>query len=430
MVVRIRKGMPLDSEVNGAAVLRAGGVDSGYAWLRLATAVVLSTVGNVGLWSYVVALPAVQADFGVARGAAALPYTLTMLGFAFGSVLMGRLLDRFGVMPPLIIGAVSLGLGYLACAYAPTLGLLALGHAILGLLGCSALFAPLMTDVSHWFARRRGFAVSIAASGNYLSGAIWPPIEQHLISTIGWRDTYLCLGLVCVAVMLPLTFVFKRRAPLHETAPTAAEVRSMQRPLGMSPNALQALLGVAGLACCVAMSMPQVHLVAYCTDLGYGPAVGAEMLAMMLGLGIISRVGSGLVADRIGALPTLLIGSAAQGASLILYIGFNGLASLYAISALFGLVQGGIVPCYALIVRDFFPQKEAGTRVSIAIMATVIGMALGGWMNGLIFDLTGSYQAAFANGVGWNVLNAAIALWLLLRSNRWRAPGPMLGAAA
>jgi MFS family permease len=421
----------LNIEVDPATTrTRRGGVDSGYAWIRLATAVVLSTVGNIGLWSYVVALPAVQADFGVTRGAAALPYTFTMLGFAFGGVLMGWLLDRFGVMLPLIIGSLSLGLGYVACALAPTLWLVALGHGILGLLGCSSLFAPLMTDVSHWFARRRGFAVAIAASGNYLSGAIWPPIEQHLIASIGWRDTYLFLGLICVSIMLPLAFVFWRRAPLHETAPSAAAVRSMQRPLGMSPNALQALLGVAGLACCVAMSMPQVHLVAYCTDLGYGPAVGAEMLAIMLGLGIISRVGSGLIADRIGALPTLLIGSAAQGASLILYIGFNGLASLYAISALFGLVQGGIVPCYALIVRDYFPPKEAGTRVSIAIMATVIGMALGGWMNGVIFDLTGSYQAAFANGVAWNVLNAAIVLWLLLRSGNWRARGPVLGAPA
>ena len=420
----------MDSEVNRAAVMRAGGVDSGYAWLRLATAVIISTVGNVGLWSYVVALPAVQAEFGVARGAASLPYTLTMLGFAFGSVLMGRLTDRLGVMVPVLIGAVALGLGYLACAYAPTLSLFALAHGALGLLGCSALFGPLMADVSHWFARRRGTAVAIAASGNYISGAIWPPIEQHLISSIGWRDTYLCLGLICVVVMLPLALVLRRRAPLHETTPTAAEVRSMQRPLGMSPNALQALLGVAGLACCVAMSMPQVHLVAYCTDLGYGPAVGAEMLSMMLGLGIISRIGSGFIADRIGGLPTLLIGSAAQGASLILYIGFSGLASLYAISALFGLVQGGIVPCYAIIVRDYFPPKEAGMRVSIAIMATVIGMALGGWMNGLIFDLTGSYQAAFANGVAWNVLNAAIALWLLLRSGRLRASSPMLGAAA
>ena len=412
------------------ATLRTGGIDSGYAWLRLATAVLISTIGNVGLWSYVVALPTVQAEFGVTRGAASLPYTLTMLGFAFGGVLMGRLTDRFGVMLPIMISAVALGLGYVACAYAPTFWLLALAQGLLGFLGCSALFGPLMADVSHWFARRRGMAVAIAAAGNYLSGAIWPPIEQHFIASVGWRDTYMGIGLFCVLTMLPLALVLRRPAPVHETVHTAAQARSMQRPLGMSPNALQALLGIAGVACCVAMSMPQVHLVAYCADLGYGPAIGAEMLAVMLGLGIISRIGSGFVADRIGALATLLIGSTAQGAALILYIGFDGLASLYAISALFGLVQGGIVPSYAIIVRDYFPPKEAGTRVSIAIMATVVGMALGGWLNGLVFDLTGSYRAAFANGVAWNVLNAAIALWLLLRSGGWRAGHKMAGAPA
>jgi MFS family permease len=286
-----------------------------------------------------------------------------------------------------------------------------------------------MADISHWFAHRRGTAVAIAAAGNYLSGAIWPPIEQHFIESVGWRHTYIGIGVFCVVTILPLALVLRRPAPLHATQ-TAAQARSMQRPLGLAPNTLQALLGIAGLACCVAMSMPQVHLVAYCADLGYGPAIGAEMLSMSLGLGIISRVGSGLVADRIGALTTLLIGSAAQAAALILYTGFDGMYSLYAISALFGLVQGGIVPCYAIIVRDYFPPREAGTRVSIAIMATVLGMALGGWMNGFIFDLTGSYRAAFANGVAWNLLNAAIALWLLLRSGGWRARQPALGAAA
>jgi MFS family permease len=192
--------------------------------------------------------------------------------------------------------------------------------------------------------------------------------------------------------------------------------------LGLSPTALMVLLSVAGVACCVAMSMPQVHIVAYCTDLGYGPARGAEMLSAMLGFGIISRIASGFIADRIGGLWTMLLGSALQGVALLLYLLFNGLTSLYVISALFGLFQGGIVPSYAIIIREYFPAREAGSRVSLVLMSSVLGMALGGWVSGEIYDLTRSYQAAFLNGIAWNLINMSIAVWLLIGKSRGRTP--------
>ena len=198
----------------------------------------------------------------------------------------------------------------------------------------------------------------------------------------------------------------------------AREAHRRRRNLEVSPNALMGLLCVAGLGCCVAMAMPQVHIVAYCGDLGYGPARGAEMLSVMLGFGILSRIGSGLVADRLGGLATLLIGSVLQGIALFLYLWFDGLMSLYVISALFGLFQGGIVPMYAVIVRQYFPPKEVGIRIGIVLMATLFGMALGGWMSGAIFDLTGSYRVAFLNGLIWNLTNVAIVSWLLLRPTR------------
>ena len=184
------------------------------------------------------------------------------------------------------------------------------------------------------------------------------------------------------------------------------------------------LLFIAGIACCVAMSMPQVHIVAYCGDLGYGPARGAEMLSMMLGFGLISRIAGGFIADRIGGVATLLISSVLQGVALLLYLFFDGLFSLYVISALFGLFQGSIVPMYAIIVREYFAPQEAGTRLGIVLLATLGGMALGGWMSGLIFDLTGSYQAAFLNGLGWNLVNVSIVTWLLFRPGRrgWSRP--------
>jgi MFS family permease len=164
--------------------------------------------------------------------------------------------------------------------------------------------------------------------------------------------------------------------------------------------------------------MPQVHLVAYCGELGFGPARGAEMLSVMLGFGIVSRLATGLIADRVGGVATLLMGSTLQGVALLLYLFFDGLTSLYVISALFGLFQGGIVPSYAIIIREYFPPREAGTRIGLVIMATLFGMALGGWMSGAIFDYAGSYHAAFANGLAWNLLNVTIATWLLFRSGR------------
>ena len=388
--------------------------DSGHAWVRLAASLALSTIGGVGLWSVVVSLPALEAEFGVDRGDASLPYTATMLGFAAGGVLMGRLADRFGIMVPVVLGALMLGAGYVAAASAASLWQFMLAQALLvGLLGSSATFGPLVADVSLWFLRRRGIAVAIVASGNYLAGTLWPPLLQYAIETVGWRQAHVGIGIVCVATMLPLALVLRRRAPVDDGG-VSLGARDIAGTLRMSPSALQALLVVAGLACCIAMSMPQVHIVAYCGDLGYGPARGAEMLSLMLGLGVVSRIASGLIADRIGGVGTLILGSTLQCLALLFYLPFDGLTSLYVVSALFGLSQGGIVPSYALIVRDYFPAREAGARVSLVLMATVAGMAIGGWMSGAIYDLTGSYQAAFINGIGWNLLNMSIALWLLL----------------
>jgi MFS family permease len=388
------------------------GVDSGQAWLRLAAAVAISTIGSVGMWSVVVALPAIQADFHVGRAEAALPYTFAMVGFALGGVIVGRVADRFGIVPPLVMGTLSLGCGYLGSALAGDAWQFALVHLLIGF-GCSAGFAPLIADISHWFERRRGIAVAICASGNYIGGALWPPIVQYLIAGYGLRPTQVAIGLFCMLAMEPFIRVMRlhRSANGHELT----EERGVSSGVALSPNTLQVLLCIAGVTCCVAMSMPQVHIVAYCADLGYGAARGAEMLSLMLGFGIISRIGSGFIADWIGPLWTLLIGSVLQVLALFLYLLYEGLTPLYVISALFGLFQGGIVPMYAVLVRDFFPPQEAGTRLGLVIMATIVGMALGGWMSGAIFDLTGSYWQAFVNGLLWNLVNVAIVVLLLRR---------------
>ncbi|WP_088278804.1 MFS transporter [Ideonella sp. A 288] len=394
--------------------------DSRYASMRLAVTLLLMTIGSCGMYVVSVTLPAVQAEFGVARADASLPYTLLMIGFGLGGVLMGRLADRHGVMLPLFIGAASLGAGFVLCGYAGGILEFAVLHGLLiGLLGSSASFAPLVADTSMWFVKRRGIAVAVCASGNYVAGAVWPPIVQHFVSTVGWRQTYIGLGVFCGLSMALLALLMRPRPPAAVAAPARGRaVLPSERPFGLSMNQAQGLLCVAGVACCVAMAMPQVHIVAYCGDLGYGAARGAEMLSLMLGAGIVSRLVSGAICDRIGGIRTLLLGSVLQGVALLLFLPFDGLVSLYVISAMFGLFQGGIVPSYAIIVREHFPPAEAGARVGTVLMCTLFGMALGGWMSGKVFDLTGSYQAAFVNGIAWNLLNGAIAFFLLRRSLR------------
>jgi MFS family permease len=395
-------------------------IDSSYAARRLFITLILMTLGGSSMYVVSVVLPEVQRDFGVSRADASLPYTLMMLGFGAGGLAMGKLADKWGVHVALWIGAVGVGSGFVLAGMSPNIWLFALAHGLLmGLFGSSSTFAPLLADTSLWWNKRRGIAVAVCASGNYLAGSIWPALAQQGVETMGWRNTYIWIGIVCGLGMATLAFLMRQRPPvLAVAAPGSLQSVASEKPFGLSVNTAHALLCVAGVACCVAMAMPQVHIVAYCTDLGFGAARGAEMLSIMLACGIVSRLVSGAICDRIGGLKTLVLGSVLQGIALLLFLPFDGMVSLYVISALFGLFQGGIVPSYAIIVREYFPAQRAGVLVGAVIMATMIGMALGGWMSGKVFDLTGSYHAAFVNGVMWNALNLSIALYLLWRLKR------------
>ena len=393
-------------------------IESAYAWRRLCASFALMTIGGSGMYVVVVALPLLQKEFGSTRADASIPWLLTALGFGFGGILVGRISDRRGILLPTIGGALFLGLGFFAAAQARTLWEFALVQGlVIALLGSAASFGPLVADVSHWFSKRRGIAMAICVSGNFAAGALWPPVVQFFFDAYGWRATYIGLGIVCVALMLPLAFMLRRPSPVGVSVPLSATGNQSSRPLGFTPATLQAILCVAGLSCCVAMAMPQVHIVAYCGDLGYGAARGAQMLSLMLAAGIASRILSGWLSDNIGGLRTLLLGSILQCAALVLFVPFDGLGSLYALSIMFGLFQGGIVPAYTLIVREYFSPKEAGRRTGVVLMAALFGMGIGGWLGGWIFDLTGSYRNAFAFGVAANILNIGIVLWLVMRAS-------------
>jgi len=401
--------------MTGADVL-----DSRYAWFRLAISLLIAMVGNVGIWVVVMVMPSVQAEFGIDRADASLPYTMTMLGYALGNFAVGRIIDRFGVTVALSLAATIIATGMGLAALSPSVAVLAVLQVVIGF-GTGASFGPLIADVSLWFLKRRGIAVAITASGNYLSGAIWPVVLAGVLQEDGWRAVYVALALITLGTIFPLSLLLRARVPMAARAHADEISTRRARATGFPPRTLMVMLGLAGIGCCVAMSMPQVHIVSLCTDLGYGPAVGGQMLAVMLLGGAASRLVFGMVADWLGGVRTLLIGSALQCLALFLYLPADGMVSLYVVSTVFGLSQGGIVPSYALVVREYMPSAEAGRRVGFVIMMTILGMALGGWMSGWIHDMTGSYQMAFVNGIAFNFLNIGIMVMILLRT-RTRRP--------
>ena len=387
---------------------------AGYAWIRLVLSMVLLTMGGSGMYAAIVTLQPIALEFGASRSGASTPYFLTMMGFGLGGVVMGRWSDRSGIMVPALFGGVCLGGGYLLAVQAESLLTFGLIHGlIIGFLGASAFFAPLVADISHWFVARRGLAVGIVISGSYFAGAIWPPVLQHFIDLHGWRDTYFGLGVFCLvltAVAVPFLYPkFRASEETHED-----KVALPVRPLGFGPGQFQCLLCIA---CCAAMAMPQVHLIVYAGDLGFTAADGAQMLSLMLTCGIISRLTSGWISDRIGGLKTLMLGSFLQMIALAAFIPVSSLEMMYVVAAFFGLTQGGIVPSYAMIVRTYFPAGDAGSRTGVVLLFTLIGMAVGGWMAGAIYDLTGSYDAAFINAIGFNILNLLIAGMLVRRAS-------------
>lgn len=401
-----------------------------YPVVRLFASLLLMAVAGSAMYAAILVLQPAAAEFDTGRGAGSMPYTLFMIGFAVGGVLMGRLSDRFGIIAPALLASLSLPAGLLFAARASELWHFSVSLGVLcGLFGMAATFAPVASDISHWFTARRGLAVGIVISGTYVAGAVWPPVLQHFIDTYGWRATFHGLGNLTLYMMLPLSIVLYRPAIVEREDGLVHSSRTRRRPLGIHGRSLQGLLCVAGVGCCAAMAMPQVHIVPFVNDLGFDAVHGARMLALMLGCGIVSRLVSGWISDRIGGLKALFIGSALQGLVIFGFLFAGSLTTLYMLAIAFGLSQGGIVPSYTIIIRYLFPAGEAGRRIGMTMLFTVGGMALGGWIAGALYDLTGDYTASILAAFGFNVLNLAIAAWLLSRDRGPPAGDAMLQAA-
>ena len=386
-------------------------MDTASSWRRLTICSVIGLFINIGIWSVVVVLPEIEREFNSSRASSALPYTFTLAGFAIGNFVIGSIVDRIGIAKATIYASLLISSNFLLCSLSDSLLIITSSHFFLGL-GTAVGFGPLIADITHWFVKRRGIAVAIIASGNYLSGVVWSPLIGIMLSSFTWRDIYLSIAIVLPTVAIPFAFLLLNKTTKIKSDTENDFYAYNSKLVKVSGGRLQFLLGMAGIGCCIAMAMPQVHIVAYCVGLGFGATIGASMLSVMLASGIISRIMFGLCADRIGSLNTLILSSALQMISLIFFIPFDGMISLFVVSAIFGLSQGGIVPSYALVVRHFLPAQEAGQRIGIVLMLTIFGMAIGGWMSGFIFDQTGSYKMAFLNGILWNIFNLGILGWL------------------
>jgi MFS family permease len=396
-----------------------GSVETGYGWVIVFASLAIHAIGlgsPIVLW---VALKPIAAEFDWPRSVPSLAYSMMMIGAGAGGIMMGWWMDKKGVFQPVLFGAVMIGIGALVASQSEGRWSLYVANGLLiGLLGKAAMITPLVANVTHWFDRRRGLAVAIIASGQGLAGTIWPPLFRYLNDAYGWRETYLIFGIIAICVMVPLALLLRPKAPITPPGRGRDGQTSEGRVLDLPANGVQALLGLATIGCCTAMAIPIVHLVSHATDLGIARARAAELLTVLFAAAFVSRILFGMVADRIGGVRTLLIGAACQAVMLVAFSVITTLPGMYVAAFLFGLGFAGIMPCYPLIIRLLFPARQAGWRIATSYMFASLGMAIGGWMGGYIFDLTGTYANAFLAAFGFTVMNIFTIGFLYLRQHR------------
>jgi len=314
-------------------------------------------------------------------------------------------------------GTVMTALGLVVSTHGSVWALY-LGHGLLvGFLGNGAIYAPLLIYVSRWFDRRRGTAIALISSGQYIAGVVWPSIFQIGIEHYGWANAMLGFAAVVLVAILPFLIMLRPApdAPVRAALSGAGQRRTV---LGMRPNVAQLLICVAAFCCCVPMAVPSSHLVAFCSDIGITPSHGAAMLSVLLACAFVSRQFWGALADRIGGLRTVLAGSACQAVAIGAFMLTQDEVGLFAISAAFGLGFSGIIPSYSVAIRDLYPSAEASWRIPTVLFTGMSGMAFGSWFAGSLYDRFGFYGPAFIAGVLFNLANLAVVGFLVARLMR------------
>src|SRR6516165_4468789 len=396
-------------------------IETKASWAVATVALVTMLMAFGAAWITAVALKDIAAEVDGVRSIPALASALAWLGSGFGGILMGRIADKVGTRWTVIFGALMIGLGLTISTFGPAWPLW-IGHGLfIGLTGLGGINAPVYIYVSRWFDRRRGSALALISSGSYLAGAMWPPVFERVIAAFGWRQTMLWYALAEIVVIVPVAALYFPRPPevIHATT-GSTKARASARVFNWRPNSVFALMCGAAALCCIPMAMPQGHLVAFCSDLGIARSIGALMLSVLLGTAFLSRQIWGAISDRIGGLATVLIGSAWQAAAMVSFLLTQNEVGLFTVAAAFGLGFSGIIPAYVLALRELFPPAEAYWRIPTLLLFSGGGMALGGWIAGLLYDYFGYYAPAFAAGIGANILNLLI-VGLLVARKRTRA---------
>jgi MFS family permease len=391
-------------------------IETKASWAVATAALVTMLMAFGAAWITAVALKDIAAQVDGVRSIPALASALAWLGSGVGGILMGRIAEKVGTRWTVIFGSLMIAVGLAISTLGPPWPLW-IGHGIfIGLIGLGGINAPMYIYVSRWFDRRRGSALALISSGSYLAGAMWPPMFERAIANFGWRETMLWYALAEVVVIIPLAVIYFR-APPELILPAAPHdsAAGKARVLGWPPNLVFGVICAAAVLCCVPMAMPQGHLVAFCSDLGISRSAGALMLSVLLGTAFLSRQIWGAISDRIGGLATVLIGSAWQSASMTAFLLTQNEVGLFTVAAAFGLGFSGIIPAYVLALRELFPASEASWRIPTLLLFSGAGMALGGWLAGLLYDHFAYYAPAFATGVGANILNLLLIGILVAR---------------
>jgi MFS family permease len=398
-------------------------LDSKSSWLIASVSLCIMALAFGAPWIIVVALKPIAAEVGGARSIPAFASALAWAGQGLGGILMGRISELIGVRWTVMTGAVMIFLGLLLSSGGAPWQFY-LGHGLfIGVLGIGGINAPFYIYVSHWFDRRRGSALALISSGGFVAGALWPNIFEPAIAHFGWRTTMICYGVFALIVIVPLALFFLERPPKPPPPIAAGTIGEKFRVFGWPPNAVYATMALAAFLCCVTMSMPQTHLVAFCSDLGIKPSHGAAMLSLLLGAGFVSRQIWGYISDRIGGLQTVLVSSGCQALAMTGFLFTQDEVGLFAVSAAFGLGFAGLVPAYVLAIRQHFPASEASWRIPTLLLLSGTGMGAGGWLAGIMYDYFGYYAPAFATGVAANLLNFALISALVLRQNFFASRG-------